>query len=127
MRRRPMENRFPGKINRRQFFFAGASGLALLRPAAADTRPLFEEIAPETSGIGWVHDNAASAEHYLPETMGPGCAFLDYDNDGWMDIYLVNSGPSDFYNPKQPIGSALYKNHRDGTFTDVTGQAGVAG
>ncbi len=65
-------------------------------------RPLFEEIPPETSGIRWVHDNAASLEHYLPETMGPGCAFLDYDNDGWMDIYLVNSGPCDFYKPAKP-------------------------
>ena len=34
-----------------------------------------------------------SPERYLPETMGPGCAFLDYDNDGWMDVYIVNSGP----------------------------------
>ncbi len=46
--------------------------------------------------ISWVHDNAMSDLRYLPETMGPGCAFLDYDNDGWMDIYLVNSGPSRF-------------------------------
>ncbi len=60
---------------------------------AAQAPPLFEEIPPEVSGIRWVHDNAASVEHYLPETMGPGCAFLDYDNDGWMDIFLVNSGP----------------------------------
>ncbi len=79
------------------------------------------------SGITWVHDNAASAEHYLPETMGPGCAFLDYDNDGWMDIYLVNSGPSDFFHPNKPIRNALYRNNRDGTFTDVTEKAGVAG
>ena len=69
---------------------------------AAEARPLFEEIPPEASGIRWVHDNAASAEHYLPETMGPGCAFLDYDNDGWMDIFLVNSGPCDFYKPPKP-------------------------
>ena len=68
-----------------------------------------------------------SAEHYLPETLGPGCAFLDYDNDGWMDIYLVNSGPCDFYKPAKPIRNALYKNNRDGTFTDVTEKAGVAG
>src|SRR4051812_38838768 len=122
-----MENRFLRKINRRQFLFAGASGLALLRPMTADARPLFEEIAPESSGVRWVHDNAASSEHYLPETMGPGCAFLDYDNDGWMDIYLVNSGPSDFYQPKKPIRNALYKNNRDGTFTDVTEKAGVCG
>src|SRR5215510_12454399 len=56
--------------------------------------PVFEEIPGSASGITWVHDNAISPDRYLPETMGPGCAFLDYDNDGWMDIYLVNSGTS---------------------------------
>jgi hypothetical protein len=54
-------------------------------------------------------------------------AFLDYDNDGWMDIYLVNSGPSDFYRPKASLRNALYRNNRDGTFADVTSKAGVAG
>ena len=68
-----------------------------------------------------------SAERFLPESLGPGCAFLDYDNDGWMDIYLVNSGPSNFFQPKQPLKNALYRNNRDGTFTDVTDKAGVAG
>ena len=64
---------------------------------------------------------------YLPETVGAGCAFLDFDNDGWMDIYLVNSGPCDFYQPPRPLRNALYRNNRDGTFTDVTAKAGVAG
>ena len=64
---------------------------------------------------------------FLPETEGPGCAFLDYDNDGWMDIYLVNSGPCDFYQPAKPLRNALYRNNRDGTFTDVTEKAGVGG
>ena len=68
-----------------------------------------------------------SAERYLPETMGAGCAFFDYDNDGWMDIFLVNSGKCDFYDPDPPLRNALYKNNRDGTFTDVTEKAGVAG
>ena len=115
------------RLNRRQFLLGGASAVALLPRLAADGHPAFEEVAPATSGIRWVHENAASAEHYLPETMGPGCAFLDYDNDGWMDIYLVNSGPCDFFTPKTPIRNALYKNNRDGTFTDVTAAAGVPG
>lgn len=68
-----------------------------------------------------------SPDRYLPETMGPGCAFLDFDNDGWMDIYMVNSGPSDFWTPPKPIRNALYRNNRDGTFTDVTEKAGVSG
>src|ERR1051325_6070590 len=124
-----MNETFLKVMNRRRFLAAGSAGLALLRPAVAagDARPLFEEIPPEASGIRWAHDNAASPEHYLPETVGPGCAFLDYDNDGWMDIYLVNSGPCDFYSPKPPLRNALYHNNRDGTFTDVTEKAGVTG
>ncbi len=114
-------------IDRRRFLLAGAGALALARRAPSDSKPLFEEIPAEASGIRWVHDNAASPDHYLPETMGPGCAFLDYDNDGWMDIFLVNSGPCDFYRPKKPIRNALYRNNRDGTFTDVTEKAGVIG
>ena len=98
-----------------------ASGQAVL------SSPLFEEIPAAVSGITWTHDNAMSPERYLPETLGPGCAFLDYDGDGWMDIYLVNSGASDFYKPKRPIRNALYRNNRDGTFTDVTEKANVAG
>ena len=68
-----------------------------------------------------------SVSRYLPETMGPGVAFFDYDNDGWMDLFMVNSGSSDFYNPAVPPKNALYKNNRNGTFTDVTDAAGVAG
>jgi len=86
----------------------------------------FEEIPPEKSGIRWVHSNGRSPEKYLPETSGAGCAFLDYDNDGWMDIYLVNSGKCDFFTPNPPLRNALYRNNRDGTFTDVTEKAGVA-
>jgi hypothetical protein len=89
--------------------------------------PLFREVPPEESGITWVHENALSVQRYLPETTGAGGAFLDYDGDGWMDVYLVNSGPCDFYRPRVPLGNALYRNNRDGTFTDVTGKAGVGG
>jgi enediyne biosynthesis protein E4 len=87
----------------------------------------FEEVSPKSSGIIWVHNNAHSNERYLPETVGAGCAFFDYDNDGWMDIYLVNSGVSDFYTPATALKNALYHNNRDGTFTDVTDRAAVAG
>lgn len=87
----------------------------------------FEEISASASGISWVHVNGRSPMAHLPETVGAGCAFLDYDNDGWMDIYLVNSGRCDFYEPAQPLRNALYRNNRDGTFTDVTRKAGVPG
>ncbi len=90
-------------------------------------RGLFEEIAPHKSGISWIHVNGRSPEYYLPETTGAGCAFLDFDNDGWMDIYLVNSGKCDFFDPTPPLRNALYRNNRDGTFTDVAESAGVLG
>ena len=88
---------------------------------------IFTDVPPSRSGLTWVHENGMSAARYLPETCGSGCAFLDFDNDGWMDLYLVNSGPSDFFTPTKPIRNALYKNNRDGTFTDVTEKAGVPG
>jgi enediyne biosynthesis protein E4 len=87
----------------------------------------FTEVSSKVSGITWVHNNAHSPERFLPETVGAGCAFFDYDSDGWMDIYLVNSGSSDFYPPAAPLKNALYRNNRDGTFTDVTHKAGVSG
>jgi hypothetical protein len=86
----------------------------------------FVEVPSSQSKITWVHDNGRSELRHLPETCGGGGLFFDFDNDGWMDIYLVNSGPSDFYTPKTPIKNALYRNNGDGTFTDVTDKAGVA-
>ena len=97
------------------------------RLALGAAAPLFEEIPASVSGIAWTHENAMSSNRYLPETMGPGVAFVDYDNDGWMDLFMVNSGAADFYTPSKPLKNALYKNNRDGTFTDVTDKAGVAG
>ncbi len=105
----------------------GASQLLRAQVAASAPGPLFVEQLPSSTGIEWKHENAMSPNRYLPETMGPGCAFLDFDNDGWMDIYMVNSGPSDFWTPPKPIRNVLYKNNRDGTFTDVTEKAGVPG
>src|SRR5216683_4939158 len=89
-------------------------------------KPLFVEVPPAASGITWRHVNGRSPEYYLPETTGAGCAFFDFDNDGWMDIYLVNSGKCDFLTPNPPLRNALYHNNGDGTFTDVTAKAGVA-
>jgi hypothetical protein len=101
--------------------------VALSQQIQTSSPVTFEEVPPKVSGITWVHDNAASPEHYLPETIGGGCAFLDYDNDGWMDIYLVNSGSADFFTPTKPLKNALYHNNHDGTFTEVTDKAGVGG
>jgi hypothetical protein len=93
----------------------------------AENKPAFVHIMPSQSGITWVHSAGRSPERYLPESSGAGCAFFDYNNDGWMDIYLVNSGKSEFFNPDPPLRNALYRNNRDGTFTDVTEKAGVTG
>jgi hypothetical protein len=134
------------KISRRKMMRAlGLSGLAMAgRWPAASGLPhwirsataaapgqdlIFRTIPPAESGITWVHDNAASEAHYLPESMASGCAFMDYDNDGWLDIFLVNTGPCDFFQPppdRRPR-NALYRNNRDGTFTDVTAAAGLEG
>jgi hypothetical protein len=102
-------------------------GLPLIASKGSASSPVFEEVPASKSGIRWVHTAGKSASKHLPETSGAGCAFLDFDNDGWMDIYLVNSGKADFYNPPHPLRNALYRNNRDGTFTDVTEKAGVGG
>ena len=94
---------------------------------AATRQNTFDEVPAASSGIHWVHDAGKSSAKYLPETSGAGCAFLDFDQDGWMDIYLVNSGKCEFYDPPRPLRNALYRNNRDGTFTDVTETAGVPG
>jgi enediyne biosynthesis protein E4 len=122
-------------VNFKGLLFLAACLLVLLptpesasgQKTTAATGVLFEEIPARVSGLTWSHDNARSPERYLPETVGAGCAFFDYDGDGWLDIYLVNSGPSDFFTPRAPLKNALYRNNRNGTFTDVTDKAGVAG
>src|SRR3984885_11151376 len=120
------------KLSRRHFLRGAAgslvvSGFPRILRAQSPARFPFDEVPPSASGIAWKHVAGHSQQKYLPETTGAGCAFLDYDNDCWMDIYLVNSGRCDFYNPDPPLRNALYRNNRDGTFTDVTEKAGVAG
>jgi len=119
-------------IKRREFLRLLAGTLSspmLARFARAGTASVypFSEIPPSVSGITWTHTSGSSPEKYLPESTGAGCAIFDYDNDGWMDIYFVNSGKCDIFTPTQPLRNALYRNNRDGTFTDVTEKAGVAG
>ena len=117
-RRRFLQGAIPAALSLRGLPLLAANALAM---------PAFEQILPARSGIIWTHTAGKSPEKHLPETSGAGCAFLDYNSDGWMDIYLVNSGTADFYTPPKPIRNALYRNNRDGTFTDVTEKAGVAG
>jgi hypothetical protein len=73
----------PRTLSRRGFL----AGLAAPPPSA-----WFEQIPPARSGIHWKHDNAMSAKPYLPESLGPGVAFLDYDNDGKLDVLIGDNG-----------------------------------
>src|SRR5215208_7458487 len=99
----------------------GQEGARPNAPAArGKAAVVFAEVEPAQSKLVWSHDNGRSEAHHLPETCGGGGIFFDYDGDGWLDIYLVNSGPSDFFKPAAPLKNALYRNNRDGTFTDVT-------
>jgi hypothetical protein len=92
---------------------------------AAVSAPLFREVPASESGITWVHHNGFSPQHYLPESTGPGVAIFDYNNDGWMDILLVDSGTSVFYKPAVPLHPVLYRNNGNGTYTDVSKEAGL--
>jgi enediyne biosynthesis protein E4 len=84
----------------------------------------FREITAQ-AGIRFVHNNGAFGNKYLPETMGPGCAFLDYDSDGYPDILLLN-GQDWPGHQRATTTLKLYHNNHNGTFTDVTAKAGLA-
>jgi enediyne biosynthesis protein E4 len=92
--------------------------------AAPDAASVTFRDITRQSGIHFVHNNGAFGKKYLPETMGPGVAFIDYDNDGWPDIFLANGmdWPGHVQKHSTP---KLYHNNRDGTFTDVTHKAGL--
>ena len=94
-------------------------------PAPRPTGPIeFVDVTAE-AGIRFRHNNGAAGKKYLPETLGAGAAFFDYDNDGWLDLLLVNS--TSWPENKGPAtSSALYRNNGDGTFRDVTREAGLA-
>ena len=77
------------------------------------------------AGIQFKHNSGAFGKKYLPETIGSGCAFLDFNNDGWQDILLVNSMDWPEHKNRKSF-PALYQNNKDGTFTDVTRQVGLA-
>ncbi len=118
-------------MNRRSFLW-GMAGLAscsqLLRLESFAAQPgnlgfRFADVTTQ-AGIQFEHNSGAFGGKFLPETLGSGCAFLDYDRDGWQDILLING--SDWAgHKKQRATLRLYHNNRDGTFTDVTSHAGL--
>ncbi|MBV8477311.1 MAG: CRTAC1 family protein [Acidobacteria bacterium] len=94
--------------------------------AKADGQSIrFRDITAQ-AGINFVHNNGAFGRKYLPETMGPGCAFIDYDNDGYPDVLLINGQDWPGHQKMGATTPKLYHNNRDGTFTDVTRKAGLA-
>ena len=99
-----------------------------LNAGAQNLPPLGVEFTNIThaAGIDFVHNTGAFGQKYLPETMGSGCAFIDYDNDGWQDILLVNGKDWEGKPTGKRQTMALYRNNKDGTFTDVTETAGLA-
>lgn len=106
-------------MRRRDLLMAFPSALAA-QPAAPGFR-LVDVTRP--AGLAFVHDNGAEGKKYLPETMGPGCAFIDFDRDGWLDILLING--TSLTGAKRGSTLKLYRNRRDGTFEDVTVKAGL--
>ena len=113
-------------MNRRAFLAAGAASLFAAPPAASGVQ-LTDVTA--AAGLTFRHNSGAYGARFLPETMGPGCAFLDYDNDGWPDILIVNGTEWNTAPPghkRQRSTMQLLHNNRNGTFTDVTERAGLA-
>jgi hypothetical protein len=92
-----------------------------------DSGPVvFQDVAEEAGLTTWRHQMGTPQRQFIIETVGSGVALLDYDNDGWLDIYLVNGSTYDAENGKSPAPhAALFHNNHDGTFTDVAPKAGV--
>src|ERR1700723_4651727 len=132
----PAQKRMTSPISRRDFLETlAAMGLALPLPlslAASQQEPRFEVRKPR--GLDFMHVNSPTPQKYLIETMGGGVALFDYNNDGLLDIFLVNSGhlanpmnPPETFDRHDPRNwNRLYRQNPDGSFTDVTKEAGVA-
>ena len=108
------------------------SGLLAVASVVASSAPIFEVTQPR--GLDFIHQNSPTAQKYLIETMGGGVALLDYNNDGLLDIFLVNSGrltspmptPENFSRHDPINWNRLFRQNRDGSFTDVTAAAGLS-
>ncbi len=93
---------------------------------AASGPMIFKDIAKQAGLSNWRHTLGSSSKQYIVETDGSGVALIDYDNDGWLDIYLVNGSTVEAVAGRAPAAkAALFHNNHDGTFTDVAAKAGV--
>jgi hypothetical protein len=99
--------------------------LLLLAPIPTQAQQIHFRDVTTQAGIHFTHNNGAFGKKWLPETMGPGCAFIDYDNDGYPDILLVNGDDWPGHHHAGPTTPKLYHNNHDGTFTDLTHKAGL--
>jgi hypothetical protein len=106
------------------FLLSCAMGASAQSPQTSSASTVTFRDITQRAGIHFVHNNAAFGKKYLPETMGPGVAFIDYDNDGWPDIFIVNGMDWPGHASKHSTPK-LYHNNHDGTFTDVTHKAGL--
>jgi len=95
---------------------------AIVAATLAESPARFTDVT-QAAGIKFKHNSGRAGKKYLPETLGAGGAFLDYDNDGWPDILLINS--KDWTPRGRRTTHALYRNNRDGTFTNVTAGSGL--
>ena len=87
---------------------------------------VFQDVAKTAGLTSWTHHMGSPGKNFILETVGSGVALLDYDNDGWLDIYLVNGSSIEAENGEaKPGHAALFHNNHDGSFTDVTAKAGV--
>jgi hypothetical protein len=87
---------------------------------------VFQDIAAKAGLAGWKHEMGTPEKNYILDTIGSGVGLIDYDNDGWLDIYMVNGSTDDAMSGKKPAPhAALFHNNHDGTFTDVSAKAGV--
>jgi hypothetical protein len=106
------------------FYFLFSLGLSAIAAAqSAEAGVTFQDVTAK-AGIHFIHNNGAFGKKFLPETVGPGVAFIDYDNDGWPDIFLVNGTDWAGHGQKHTTPK-LYHNNHNGTFTDVTHKAGL--
>jgi enediyne biosynthesis protein E4 len=106
--------------------FPGLSRSAVASSPARSAGPIEFRDMTKQAGILFKHNSGAFGKKYLPETMGSGVCVLDYDNDGWQDILFVNSMDWPGHKGGAKSYPALYHNNKDGTFTDVTREAGLA-
>jgi hypothetical protein len=93
-------------------------------PPAQPALPVFRDVARE-AGLDFVHVNGASDQKFLPEIIGGGALFFDFDNDGWLDVFLVDSGSLADPAVARRARHRLYRNRRNGTFADVTGASAI--